>query len=99
MQKDNLRSLAITTSLGEWRQHHCRCRSFDSGTGIGSIRVWQVELESIRCRDDHAEVRNQPHQWRHQDSGSGVADAAGHRRSVAGMLAGDGRLWFGNLTA
>ena len=44
MQKDNLRKLAITTALisGD----NTLVVGGQLGTGIGSIRVWQVQLES-----------------------------------------------------
>jgi len=44
MQKDNLRKLAITTALTSG--DNTLVGGGQLGTGIGSIRVWQVELES-----------------------------------------------------
>lgn len=44
MQKDNLRRLAITTALTSG--NNTLIAGGQLGTGIGSIRVWQVELES-----------------------------------------------------
>lgn len=44
MQKDNLRRLAITTALAAG--DNTLVAGGQLGTGIGSIRVWQVELES-----------------------------------------------------
>ena len=44
MQKDNLRRLAITTAITSG--DHTLVTGGQLGTGIGSIRVWQVELES-----------------------------------------------------
>ena len=44
MQKDNLRRLAITTSLGSG--DNTLVAAAQLGTGIGSIRVWQIELEA-----------------------------------------------------
>jgi hypothetical protein len=44
MQKDNLRRLAITTALGAG--NNTLVAGGQLGTGIGSIRVWQIELES-----------------------------------------------------
>lgn len=44
MQKDNLRRLAITTALGAG--NNTLVVGGQLGTGIGSIRVWQIELES-----------------------------------------------------
>jgi hypothetical protein len=42
MQKDNLRRLAITTALGAG--NNTLVAAGQLGTGIGSIRVWQIEL-------------------------------------------------------
>jgi hypothetical protein len=42
MQKDNLRRLAITTALGAG--NNTLVAGGQLGTGIGSIRVWQIEL-------------------------------------------------------
>jgi hypothetical protein len=42
MQKDNLRSLAITTALGAG--NNTLVEGGQLGVGIGSIRVWQLEL-------------------------------------------------------
>ena len=42
MQKDNLRKLAITTALGAG--DNTLVAGGQLGTGIGSIRVWQIEL-------------------------------------------------------
>jgi hypothetical protein len=42
MQKDNLRRLAITTALGAG--DNTLITGGQLGTGIGSIRVWQIEL-------------------------------------------------------
>ena len=44
MQKDNLRSVAITTALGSG--NNTIVAGGQLGTGIGSIRVWQVNIES-----------------------------------------------------
>lgn len=44
MQKDNLRSLAITTSLASG--DNTLIAAAQLGTGIGSIRVWQIQLEA-----------------------------------------------------
>ena len=44
MQKDNLRSLAITTALGAG--NNTLVAGGQMGAGIGSIRVWQIELQS-----------------------------------------------------
>src|ERR1017187_4434122 len=44
MQKDCLRRLAITTALGSG--DNTLIAGGQLGTGIGSIRVWQIELES-----------------------------------------------------
>ena len=44
MQKDNLRRLAITTSLTSG--DNTLVAAAQLGTGIGSIRVWQIMLES-----------------------------------------------------
>lgn len=44
MQKDNLRRLAITTALGAG--NNTLIAGGQLGVGIGSIRVWQIELES-----------------------------------------------------
>ena len=44
MQKDNLRRLAITTALGSG--DNTLIAAAQLGTGIGSIRVWQIDLES-----------------------------------------------------
>lgn len=44
MQKDNLRRLAITTALGSG--NNTLVAGGQLGTGIGSIRVWQIELTS-----------------------------------------------------
>ena len=44
MQKDNLRRLAITTALAAG--DNTLVAGGQLGTGIGSIRVWQIELES-----------------------------------------------------
>lgn len=44
MQKDNLRSLAITPALGAG--NNILVTGGQLGVGIGSIRVWQIELES-----------------------------------------------------
>lgn len=44
MQKDNLRRLAITTALGAG--NNTLVAGGQLGTGIGSIRVWQIELTS-----------------------------------------------------
>jgi hypothetical protein len=44
MQKDNLRSLAITPSLAAG--NNTLVTGGQLGVGIGSIRVWQIELES-----------------------------------------------------
>ena len=44
MQKDNLRRLAITTALGAG--NNTLVAAAQLGTGIGSIRVWQIELET-----------------------------------------------------
>ena len=44
MQKDNLRRLAITTALTSG--DNTLVSAAQLGTGIGSIRVWQIELES-----------------------------------------------------
>ena len=44
MQKDLCRRLAITTSLGSG--DNTLVAAAQLGTGIGSIRVWQIELES-----------------------------------------------------
>ena len=44
MQKDNLRRLAITTALTSG--DNTLVAAAQLGTGIGSIRVWQIELES-----------------------------------------------------
>jgi hypothetical protein len=44
MQKDNCRRLAITTALGAG--DNTLVAAAQLGTGIGSIRVWQIELES-----------------------------------------------------
>src|ERR1017187_9963591 len=42
MQKDNLRRLAITTALAAGE--NTLVAGGQLGTGIGSIRVWQIEL-------------------------------------------------------
>lgn len=42
--KDNLRRLAITTALGAG--NNTLVAGGQLGTGIGSIRVWQIELEA-----------------------------------------------------
>lgn len=44
MQKDNLRRLAITTALAAG--DNTLIPAAQLGTGIGSIRVWQVDLEA-----------------------------------------------------
>ena len=44
MQKDNLRRLAITTALTAG--DNTLVAAAQLGTGIGSIRVWQLELEA-----------------------------------------------------
>ena len=44
MQKDNLYSLSITTALGAG--DNTLVAAAKLGTGIGSIRVWQIELEA-----------------------------------------------------
>jgi hypothetical protein len=44
MQKDNLRSLAIITALGAG--DNTLIAGGQLGAGIGSIRVWQIELEA-----------------------------------------------------
>lgn len=44
MQRDNLRRLAITTSLGSG--DNTLVAAAQLGAGIGSIRVWQIELEA-----------------------------------------------------
>jgi hypothetical protein len=44
MQKDHCRRLAITTALGAG--DNTLVAAAQLGTGIGSIRVWQIELES-----------------------------------------------------
>lgn len=44
MQKDNLRRLAITTALASG--NNTLVAGGQLGTGIGSIKVWQIELES-----------------------------------------------------
>ena len=44
MQKDNLRRLAITTALTSG--DNTLVAAAQLGTGIGSIRVWQVALEA-----------------------------------------------------
>jgi hypothetical protein len=44
MQKDNLRSLAITPAL--IAGNNTLVAGGQLGPGIGSIRVWQIELES-----------------------------------------------------
>lgn len=44
MQKDNLRRLAITTALTSG--DNTLVAGAQLGTGIGSIRVWQIELEA-----------------------------------------------------
>jgi hypothetical protein len=44
MQKDNLRRLAITTALAAG--DNTLIAGGQLGVGIGSIRVWQIELEA-----------------------------------------------------
>lgn len=44
MQKDNLRRLAITTALAAG--DNTLIAAAQLGTGIGSIKVWQIELHS-----------------------------------------------------
>ena len=44
MQKDNLRSLIVSTALGVGPTNIVLGGQL--GAGIGSIRVWQIELES-----------------------------------------------------
>ena|SRR3569833_2867795 len=44
MQKDNLRRLAITTALTAG--DNTLVAAGQLGTGIGSIRVWQIEIEA-----------------------------------------------------
>lgn len=44
MQKDNLRRLAITTALGAG--DNTLVAAAQLGAGIGSIKVWQIELEA-----------------------------------------------------
>lgn len=44
MQKDNLRSLAITTALPPG--NNTLIAGGQLGPGIGSIRVWQIELQA-----------------------------------------------------
>ena len=44
MQKDTLRRIAITTALGAG--NNTLVTAGQLGTGIGSIRVWQIELEA-----------------------------------------------------
>jgi hypothetical protein len=44
MQKDNLRRLAITTALAAG--DNTLVAAAQLGAGIGSIRVWQLDLES-----------------------------------------------------
>lgn len=44
MQKDNLRSIAITTALGAG--NNTIVAGGQLGAGIGSIRVWQIELQT-----------------------------------------------------
>lgn len=43
MQKDNLRRLAITTALGAG--NNTLIAGGQLGSGIGSIRVWQIQIE------------------------------------------------------
>lgn len=44
MQKDNLRRLAITTALAAG--DNTLVAAGQLGTGIGSIKVWQIQIES-----------------------------------------------------